>query len=223
MSEQIPLQSNEEIVPIQGYEGLYSITSFGRVWSHKRKVKSKGGSYRECGGIFLAFGIDDNFYFNINLYRDNIKITHTIHTLVGKYFIPNPNNLPMVNHKDGNKQNNFAGTAENNYTDGNLGWCTRQENENHAIKNNLKSKRTSSFYGVYFNTHYAHKNKPWVAQVRVNKQRILIGNYKFEIEAAEGYNNYIIEHNINRPLNNLEEGNIKWGWLWKTFILKKIQ
>lgn len=43
IQENIPLQPNEEIKSIQGYEGLYSITSFGRVWSHRRIRKGKYG------------------------------------------------------------------------------------------------------------------------------------------------------------------------------------
>ena len=55
MTENIPLQLDEEIKPIQGYEGLYSITSFGRVWSHEREYINSRGIKRKCGGIFLKF------------------------------------------------------------------------------------------------------------------------------------------------------------------------
>lgn len=50
--ENIPLQSGEEIKSIEGYEGLYSITSYGRVWSHS-KIR-KFGKIREClkGGFW---------------------------------------------------------------------------------------------------------------------------------------------------------------------------
>ena len=53
-----------------------------------------------------------------------------IHRLVAQAFIPNPNNLPVVNHKDGNKLNNSVD---------NLEWVTIKGNENHAVKNNLKA------------------------------------------------------------------------------------
>jgi hypothetical protein len=56
------------------------------------------------------------------------KATYKVHREVAKAFIDNPNNLPQVNHKDGNKENNSVG---------NLEWVTNQENANHAIQNGL--------------------------------------------------------------------------------------
>lgn len=67
-------------------------------------------------------------YLRTQLHRK----TTLIHRIVATAFIPNPNNLPEVNHKDGNKQNNSVS---------NLEWVTRSENQTHAYKLGLKSTK----------------------------------------------------------------------------------
>lgn len=194
--EQTPLHQNEEIVPIQGYEGLYSITSFGRVWSHERLIKF-GRGYRYCGNKFLISNSDSNDYPIIQLCRNRKRVSKLIHILVAQAFIPNLNNLPEVNHKDGDKQN--CGKD-------NLEWCTKQENMNHALtKGLLRFKKSSKYYGVSIWNDIRHKNTPWRAFTHVNKKQELIGCFKTEVEAAKTYNNYVIEHNLNKPLNILNQ------------------
>lgn len=56
------------------------------------------------------------------------KKSYFVHRLVAQKYVPNPNNNPQVNHKDGNKLNNNAN---------NLEWVTNQQNRTHAVKNSL--------------------------------------------------------------------------------------
>lgn len=67
-------------------------------------------------------------YLIITLRNGYKSKCHTVHRLVAENFILNPNNLPQVNHIDGNKQNNFIN---------NLEWVSASENMKHAYKNNL--------------------------------------------------------------------------------------
>ena len=106
---------------IKDYEGLYQVSNWGRVKSlcfGKEKmlqpVKHKNG------------------YLYVSLGRKKII---SIHRLVAEAFIPNPNNLPQVNHKDEDKTNNFVGTPENDYKDGNLEWCDCKYNINYGTHN----------------------------------------------------------------------------------------
>jgi hypothetical protein len=77
----------------------------------------------------LKCQIDKLGYVRIRFCVETLKTTHKVHRLVAKAFIENPNDLPQVNHKDGDKENNAVT---------NLEWCTNGENQIHAITNGLK-------------------------------------------------------------------------------------
>lgn len=105
---------------ISGYNGKYSITRDGRVWSSRI-------------GAFLKLRKKRAGYLTVSLcIGGKKKKTHTVHRLVAIAFIPNPENKPQVNHKDGNKLNN---------NDWNLEWATRVENVQHAIAHGLINNR----------------------------------------------------------------------------------
>lgn len=101
------------MIDIEGYEGLYAVTSCGKVWSYKRKKFLK--PYKEHTG-----------YLRVDLMKDGVKKHHKIHRFVAKAYIPNPENLKQVNHKDENKQNNSVN---------NLEWCTNDYNAHYGTKN----------------------------------------------------------------------------------------
>lgn len=91
---------------IKGYEGLYAVTSCGRIWSYR---KNKFLTY--C----YSSAKPDARYFRVYLYKQGKPTPYQVHRLVAEAYIPNPNNLPVVNHKDENKFNNCVN---------NLEWCT---------------------------------------------------------------------------------------------------
>lgn len=90
--------------PIKGYEGLYEISSLGRVRSLDRLVKGKWGKIKLTGKILKGVK-DKDGYLVITLSKDGKQKTFKIHRLVAIHFIPNPNNYKEINHKDENKEN----------------------------------------------------------------------------------------------------------------------
>lgn len=100
---------------IPGYEGLYAVTTDGRVWSYSKKD-------------YLKTQLSYNGYVWLKLSLNGKSKTKRVHRLVAATYIPNPQAKPCVNHLDGNKKNNDLS---------NLEWVTNQENTDHAKANNL--------------------------------------------------------------------------------------
>ena len=109
---------------VKGYEGLYQVSNIGRIKSLPRKTNNQYNN-----GLIRKLVIRNNGYYFINLYKNNKSKLFTVHRLVAIAFLCNPNNLPCVNHIDGNKLNNNVN---------NLEWCTYHENEIHAFLKKLK-------------------------------------------------------------------------------------
>lgn len=95
---------------IKGYEGLYAVTSCGKVWSYKRKC-------------FLKPWSNGNGYLLVCLCKDGKVEKIRVHRLVANAYIPNYNNLPEVNHKDEVRYHNWLN---------NLEWTTHKDNCNYG-------------------------------------------------------------------------------------------
>lgn len=104
--------------PVIGYEGLYEVSSYGRV----RGLDRFDGRNKITGKI-LSVNYEKNGYCSVALSKYGNMKRHKIHRLVAQAFIPNPDNLPQVNHKDENKENNRVE---------NLEWCTAKYNINYG-------------------------------------------------------------------------------------------
>lgn len=110
---------NEVWKDIKGYEGLYQVSNFGRVKSFRGSAK-----YGKPDEMILKGRPINSGYLIVTLYAKNrARKNFQIHRLVADAFIPNPDNLSCVNHKDENKINNCAD---------NLEWCTYQYNNNYG-------------------------------------------------------------------------------------------
>lgn len=99
---------------------MYSVTKQGSVYSNVNNA----GNKREKP-YKLSICTDRDNYSIVQLHGN----TRKVHRLVALTFLPNPDNLPQVNHIDGNKQNNSAA---------NLEWCTAAENSQHAVSTGLR-------------------------------------------------------------------------------------
>lgn len=127
---------------IQGYEGKYQISNLGEVRSlnYKRTGNKK----------ILIPATTYKGYKSITLNK-NGKKTFFIHRLVAIHFIPNPNNYPIINHKDENPSNNL-------YI--NLEWCTAKYNNNYGTRNQrLSETQKGNKYGLGYKHTEETKNK----------------------------------------------------------------
>ena len=122
--------NNEIWKDIKGYEGYYQISSFGRVRGLDRYVK-QGDRTIMLKSKILKPRYDSGKYLRVILTKNAIAKGFSIHRLVAQHFIPNPDNLPEVNHKDENKENNNVD---------NLEWCTSKYNTNYGTRTERASK-----------------------------------------------------------------------------------
>lgn len=119
----------EQWRPVKGYEGKYIVSNNGNVMSVPRSYTDELGRNYVVDGITLAKCDDARGYDRVRLGDSGMM---RVHRLVAEAFIPNPLNLPEVNHKDGNKKNNCVT---------NLEWVTHQGNVVHAVEAGLFGER----------------------------------------------------------------------------------
>ena len=121
------------------YEGLYQVSNLGRIlslnYNHTGKPK------------LMNPGTYTNGYLVVCFSKNRKEKTCKVHRLVAEAFLPNPENLPQVNHIDENKTNNFVFLNEDgtvNKEKSNLEWKTPKENSNHGTRNERISKANTN-------------------------------------------------------------------------------
>lgn len=120
---------------IEGYEGLYQVSNLGRVKSLERYIYDTIGRKQYVKErILKQYTVKG--YKQVSLLFSNKHKRKMVHRLVAEAFLPNPNNLPQVNHKDECKTNNYVE---------NLEWCDASYNINYGTRNQKISKVVLQF------------------------------------------------------------------------------
>lgn len=166
---------------IEGYEGYFQISNFGKVKSVQRIIwiEGKKPRYKNIRERILKTWKNNSGYEMVALYINGIKKDRTVHRLVARAFIPNENKLPDVNHKNGLK---FDNCVEN------LEWITKGNNEKHKRQKIQNKKR-----GVRWHTIA----KKWVAEIGVCGKYYYLGLF-VDKEAAYNafYNKYVEAYGV---------------------------
>lgn len=173
---------------IDGYEGLYQVSNLGEIMS-LNYMHTKQSQILKIKKTYDG-------YNRVNLCKNGKVTTCSVHILVAKAFIPNINNKPQVNHKDGNKDNNRVD---------NLEWVTGKENVIHSIKTGLRKPENRTY--PKGQDHYS--SKP-VFQYDLSGN--LIKEWGCQSDAARFYGFRV------GSINNAIHGRIKTykGFIWSS-------
>lgn len=146
--------------PIDGYES-YLVSSFGRIYSKKSNRLLKPSKA-------------NNGYIGIELFNKNGSKRLSVHRIVAKAFIPNPLELPQINHKDENKENNNVS---------NLEWCTSKYNMNYGKMGEIR--HTLIDYSTEKRKKASRENglKRRLPVLQYSKDGILIARYDSAVDA----------------------------------------
>lgn len=143
---------------VVGYEGLYAITSCGKVWSYRSEK-------------FLKPWTNGYGYWYVGLRKDGKVKKFRIHKLVAEAYIPNPQNLEDVDHIDGNTEHNYVN---------NLQWMTHADNLRKAHNKSVKCLETNEvFESATIAAEKMNLDKNSVSRVCRGKQKTT-GRYHFE-------------------------------------------
>lgn len=165
------------------FEGLYQVSNLGNLRRHPDKQSTN--KYRKPKPLERATHLNRLGYPYATLSKEGKSSKKTVHQLVAAAFIPGFTYGMEVNHIDGNKQNNSVS---------NLEACTSQDNNLHAHKNGLMPKPGKSKYhnvSIGFVRYKGTTYSFFRASVKNMGERVYLGQFQSEIEAAKAVDNYL--------------------------------
>lgn len=151
---------------VDGYENIYKVSNIGNIKSLNYKNTKKEKLLKQC--------VDKGGYLRVTLSKNGKEKLKIVHRLIAKAFIPNPNNLPEVNHKDEDKTNNKIN---------NLEWCDRLYNVNYGTILQRKSENTKGEknhnYGKKFSEETIRKlSESHKGNIPVNIKKV----YRYDLD-----------------------------------------
>ena len=161
----------EEWRPIQGYEGMYEVSSFGRVKSLNRVVKERSGKVKTLKGRLLAFHLTNQGYYALNLCKEGLLEKFTVHKLVSIAFLKHkPNKFScVIDHLNSIKTDNF--------------YKNLKETSSRYNSTRYKKSNFDNSLGVQ------PRNDKYFSCISVNGKTINLGTFDTKEEASLYYQN----------------------------------
>ena len=181
---------------VKGFEGYYQVSTWARVRSLDRWVTYKDGRSRLCKSFILPLRKNRKGYLRANLSKNGKTKSAFVHKLVAEAFIPNPLNLPVVNHKDEVKDNNYP------Y---NLEWCTDDYNRHYGTAINRmqlsltnRKDRSKPVYKYDLQGNLIYK---YMSMMSAERDGFIRGSIRYSISKNKPYKGYIWSYTeINQEL-----------------------
>lgn len=183
----------EEWRDIPGYEGLYQVSSLGRIKSLDRIV-IRGGRKHSIKGCLIKQSDNGAGYMMVGLHKDGVVKTAYVHRAVAMAFVQNPDNRPVVNHIDYNTKNN---TPEN------LEWVYQGENLEHSKCHQPRARRSwkaSNTGEKHIYRKIKHGNVRYCVEFRIDRKlhqrsfRTLDDAIRYRDYAVKEFGHYEYQH-----------------------------
>lgn len=184
---------------IDGYNGIYKVSNLGRIKSNGFEYlqKGKGGNVfrRKSQPKILSQSYTVEGYLVVTLIKNGIAKQHKVHRIIADAFIPNPDKKPVINHINGQKDDNRIE---------NLEWCTVKENTEHAHSTGL-----------------CGRNAKAKCVARVDESGKILEVFESALQAAKHFGHYSSASNLHKVCRN---GRGKWcGHMFRYISLSEYE